>query len=81
MKESMKSMALKTAQGLVLLVLLALLVLSGAGISRSHSASGQAGAQIAATNGTVHIGGLAATNGGIHIGSLAASEGDIHVHG
>jgi hypothetical protein len=54
----------RIGQGLVLLGLLGLV---GAGMIRSHSAPGQAGAQMAATNGQIHQGSQAATNGDIHI--------------
>ena len=73
MKLSAKGLALVPAvkhigQELVLLSLLALLALVGAGVAGSHLASGPAGAQIAASVGDVHIGSQAATNGTIHVG-------------
>ncbi len=79
MKLSLKSMGLNTPRGLVLLSLLALLALFGAGVGLSHSALAQVGTQIAATNGTIHVGGQAAANGDIHVNTLAATTGDIRI--
>ncbi|HEY7127828.1 MAG TPA: hypothetical protein VH540_28115 [Ktedonobacterales bacterium] len=73
-------------RGLVLLSLLVLLALSGAGVARSHSVA----AQIAATNGDILIGStlavpagvrIGATNGDIHVGEQAATNGTIHIGG
>lgn len=49
MKLSMKSMGLKTPRGLALLILLALIALFGAGMSRAHSVSGPTGGWLAPT--------------------------------
>ncbi len=78
MKATMKAGALvstvkQTGQGLVLLCLLALLGLTGAGMSHASLASAPTGVRIAATEGDIRIGSVTApapdtTNGNVHIG-------------
>ncbi|MFL5706031.1 MAG: hypothetical protein ACJ8AG_24875 [Ktedonobacteraceae bacterium] len=78
MNPSMKGIALlqrakRSGQRLVIMSVLTVCLLLGAGAATSfmHRAAWQAGVQIAATEGDIHIGSfqVAATTGDVHIGS------------
>jgi hypothetical protein len=72
MKEYMERMALKTAQGLALLSLLALLALFGAVVGRNQEGDSPTMVRIEASNGDMHIGSTTSP-------AQAASVGDVHI--
>ena len=66
----------QTGKTLVLLCLLAMLGLVGAGVSHAHAALTPSGVRMAATNGDIVIGSTVAATTGVR---MAASTGDVHI--